>query len=98
MLATNPINISVESKKRILQGEPMFDNTQELVIISKQAYLEMEKAKNNAEYLAKLDKSFAQFKRGETITFSMEELEEMMAEDWKPTQKVLNFIERTRNE
>ena len=63
MFTANPINISIESRTRILKGEPMLDNTQELVIISKRDYLEMEKAKNNAEYLAKLDKSRAQFER-----------------------------------
>ncbi len=98
MFTANPINISIESRTRILKGEPMLDNTQELVIISKRDYLEMEKAKNNAEYLAKLDKSRAQFERGETISFTMDELEAMEAEDWKPTQKVLDFLERTRHE
>lgn len=98
MFTANPINISIESRTRILKGEPMLDNTQELVIISKRDYLEMEKAKNNAEYLAKLDKSRAQFERGETISFTMDELEAMEAADWKPTQKVLDFLERTRHE
>lgn len=98
MFTANPINISIESRTRILKGEPMLDNTQELVIISKRDYLEMEKAKNNAEYLAKLEKSRAQFERGETISFTMDELEAMEAEDWKPTQKVLDFLERKRHE
>ena len=67
MFTANPINISIESRTRILKGEPMLDNTQELVIISKRDYLEMEKAKNNAEYLAKLDKSRAQFERSRRL-------------------------------
>lgn len=98
MFTASPINISLESRTRILQGEPMLDNAQGLVVISEQDYREMEKARNNAEYLAKLDESYAQFERGETISFTMEELEAMEAEDWQPTQKVLDFLERTRHE
>ncbi len=30
---------------------------------------------------------------GETISFSMEELRAMESDDWKPTQKVLNWDE-----
>ncbi len=54
-------------------------------------YSELMKAKRNAEYLLKLEESLAQFKRGETISFTMEELEAMEADDWKPTAKVLEF-------
>lgn len=51
----------------------------------------MVKAKRNAEYLAMLDESRAQLERGETISFSMEELRAMEADDWTPTKKVLDF-------
>ncbi|MCM1267452.1 MAG: hypothetical protein NC302_06065 [Bacteroidales bacterium] len=47
--------------------------------------------KRNNEYLAMLDESEAQFKAGNTITFTMEELKEMESEDWKPSQKILDF-------
>lgn len=38
-----------------------------------------------------LDESQAQYERGDTISFSMEELRAMESDDWKPTQKVLDF-------
>ncbi len=52
-----------------------------------------EKSERNAEYLKMLDESRAQFERGETITFTMEELEAMESDDWVPTQKVLDLCE-----
>lgn len=51
-----------------------------------------EKSESNSEYLKMLDESRAQFERGETITFSMEELEAMESDNWVPTQKVLDFM------
>lgn len=63
---------------------------------------QFEKSERNAEYLKMLDESRAQFERGETITFTMEELEAMESDDWVPTQKVLDFmrdriINKTKN-
>ena len=58
----------------------------------------MLKAKQNAEYLAKLDKSQKQLEQGKTISFTSEELKEMENENWKPTQKVLEFMERMKDE
>lgn len=60
------------------------------------------KEERNAEYLKMLDESRVQFERGETITFTMEELEAMESDDWVPTQKVLDFmrdriINKTKN-
>jgi hypothetical protein len=45
-----------------------------------------------------LDESFKQLKEGKTISFSLEELQAMESDDWKPTKKVLDFIERMKNE
>ena len=45
----------------------------------------MVKDRKNAEYLAKLDRSREQAERGETISFSIDELKEMEKDDWKPT-------------
>lgn len=53
----------------------------------------MVKDRKNAEYLAKLDRSREQAERGETISFSIDELKEMEKDDWKPTEKVKNFVE-----
>ena len=49
------------------------------------------KAKRNAEYMAMLDESLTQLERGDTISFTLEELKAMEADDWKPTKKVLEF-------
>ena len=53
----------------------------------------MVKDRKNAEYLAKLDRSREQAERGETISFSIDYLKEMEKDDWKPTEKVKNFVE-----
>ena len=66
-------------------------------MLSEQDYEEMAKAKRNAEYLAKLDESQEQLKNGQTISFTMEELKAMESENWKPTQKIIDFITRTKN-
>ena len=54
----------------------------------------MQKAKRNAEYLAKLDRSQEQLQSGETISFSLDELKDMEREDWRPTEKVRKFMEK----
>lgn len=101
MIATKPIDLRARLKDYLdsaFSGEPVIvsrKNNQNVVIVSEREYNEMQKAKRNAEYLAKLDESYAQIERGETISFSMEELKEMESEDWKPTQKVLDWMSRT---
>lgn len=86
-----PLNVGQEYLARILRGEPLFDKKQGIVAVSEREYEEMVKAKKNAEYLEKLDQSHAQLERGETISFSMEELCAMESDDWVPTQKVLEY-------
>lgn len=51
----------------------------------------MLKAKRNAEYLSKIDESIENHEKGDTISFTMEELRAMESEDWKPTKKILEF-------
>lgn len=77
MIATKPINICDEYRKLVLQGEPILDNEQNIVIISMQDYQEMEKAKNNVAYLVELDKRIERLNRGEGIHKTMEELRAM---------------------
>lgn len=48
----------------------------------------------NKEYLEKLDTSFEQAKNGEIISFSLEELREMEFDNWTPTKKVLDFLQK----
>lgn len=67
----------VVSGETIVVSRPRNEN---VVIVSEQEYNELQKAKNNEEYLAKLDRSFDQLNRGEVIVKSMEELEAMANE------------------
>ncbi len=77
MIVTKPINISDEYRKLAMQGEPIFDHEQNLVVISVQDYEEMKKAKNNAEYLTMLRQSDEELKAGKIVYKTMEELESM---------------------
>lgn len=67
MIAERPINISEEYRKIALKGEPILDNSQNLVIISMQNYEEMVKAKHNAEYTAKLQRGISALNAGKGI-------------------------------
>lgn len=104
MIATKQMDIRANIKKYFdmaFDGEPVIVSRKEnknVVIISEAEYNELAKAKRNAEYLAKLDKSFNQFEEGKTISFSMEELREMESDNWKPTQKVLDWMKRMEQE
>lgn len=51
-----------------------------------------EKEKKNISYLKHLNQSFDQLEENKTITFSMSELKAMESEDWRPTQKVKDFV------
>lgn len=98
MIATRQMDIRANIKKYFdyaFNGEPIIVSRKEnknVVIISEKEYNDLQKAKRNAEYLAMLDTSMEQLKAGETISFSMEELKAMEADDWKPTQKILDFV------
>ena len=70
MIAERPINISEEYRKIALQGEPILDNAQDIVIISMQSYKtyeEMAKAKHNAEYTAKLQRGISALNAGKGL-------------------------------
>ena len=68
------------------------------MIVSEKEYNEMQKAKRNAEYLAMLDRSLEQIEQGNTISFTLEELKDMESDDWQPTQKVKDFMEKMADE
>lgn len=51
-----------------------------VVILSEREYKELEKARNNMAYRAKLDESDRQLKEGRVVVKTMEELEAMAAE------------------
>lgn len=83
--------------RQVINGETIIvtsPDQENVIIVSEKDYNEMLKAKRNAEYLAMLDESMAQFENGDTISFSMDELLAMESDDWKPTQKVLDFERR----
>jgi len=101
MLAVKSVNVRDNFKEwcdKISMGETVVisrPRNENIYMINESEYNALQKAKRNAEYLAMLDKSQEQLERGETISFSMEELKEMESEDWKPTQKVLDWMRRT---
>jgi len=97
MLAVKSVNVRDNFKEwcdKISKGETVVisrPRNENIYMINEAEYNALQKAKRNAEYLAMLDESRSQLERGETISFSMEELRAMEADDWQPTQKVLDF-------
>ena len=87
MIATKQMDLRANIKKYFdlaFNGETIVVSRKEnknVVVISEQEYNELQRAKRNAEYLAKLDRSFAQLKQGEVVIKSMEELKRM-ADEW----------------
>lgn len=104
MIATKQMELRANIKKYFdlaFAGEQIIVSRKEnknVVVISEKEYNELQKAKRNAEYLAKIDKSTDQLKQDNTISFSIDELKEMEADNWKPTSKVLKFMETLKNE
>lgn len=100
MLAVKYTDIGHDFKKwcdRIIDGETVVvsnPKNESIYMINESEYKAFQKAKQNAEYFAMLNKSEEQLQRGETITFTFEELKEMELEDWKPTEKVLEFEQK----
>lgn len=68
---------------RVLGGESVIitrPKSRNVVMISEDEYNELQKAKNNVEYMAKLQISIDQAKRGLIVSKSMEELEALADE------------------
>ena len=86
MIAVKPIDLRAKLKDYMdtaFNGEPVIVSRKQnrnVVIVSEHEYNELQKAKRNAEYLAKLDRSLAQPKNGDVVVKSMEELERMADE------------------
>lgn len=104
MLAVKSMDVRDNFKdwcNRVINGETLVvsrPKNENVVIVSEKEYNEMAKAKRNAEYLAMLDRGYADIAEGKTISFTMEELREMESDDWQPTQKVIDFMEKMSNE
>lgn len=60
------------SGEKILISRPHNKN---LVLLSEKEYNELEKARRNAEYLAKLDQSWNEVSQGKVVTKMLDELE-----------------------
>lgn len=104
MLAVKSMDVRDNFKdwcNQVINGETLIvsrPKNENVVIVSEKEYNEMQKAKRNAEYLAGLDKSREQMEQGNTISFTMEELKDMESDNWKPTQKIMDFMEKMHNE
>ena len=104
MLAVKSIDVWDDFKAlcdKVFNGETLIisrPKNENVVMMSENEYNEMVKAKRNAEYLAMIDESMEQFRQGKTISFSLDELKEMEADNWIPTKKVIEFMERMKNE
>lgn len=83
MIATKQMDLRANIKKYFdlaFNGETVVVSRKEnknVVVISEAEYNALQKAKRNAEYLAHLDRSFAQLERGEVVIKSMDELERL---------------------
>jgi antitoxin YefM len=104
MLAVKSMDVRDNFKSlcdRVYQGETLIvsrPKNENIVMISEYEYNEMLKNQRNTQYLAKVDKSMEQLEQGKTITLSMNELEAMESEEWKPSPKVIEFMEKMQNE
>ena len=86
---------------KVFHGETLIisrPKNENVVMLSEKEYNEMAKAKRNAEYLAMIDESMEQLRQGKCISMSLEELKAMESDDWKPTPKVIEWMERMKNE
>jgi len=97
MLAVKSVDVRDNFKKwcdKISMGETVVisrPRNENIYMINEAEYNALQKAKRNAEYLAKINESVENHEKGDTISFTMDELEAMEAEDWKPTERILEF-------
>lgn len=103
-MAVKSVNVREHFKEwcdKISQGETIvisIPRNENIYMINETEYNALQKARQNAEYIAELDKSREQLNQGQTISFNMEELRDMEDENWKPTPKVKKFMEKMKNE
>lgn len=65
---------------KVINGETLMVSmlhNDNIVIISEKEYKELLKIKRNTEYLAMLDKSIEEYEKGNTITKTIEDLEDL---------------------
>ena len=102
MLAVKSVNVRDNFREwcdKIVNGETVVisrPHNENIYMINETEYNALQKAKRNAEYLAVIEESLSQLERGETISFTLEELRAMEADDWQPTEKLLEFEKKYR--
>ena len=83
MLAVKSMDVRENFKEwcnKVIGGETLIvsrPKNENVVIVSEKEYNEMAKLKKNAEYLAMLDRGYADIAQGKGITKTMEELRAM---------------------
>lgn len=81
MIATRQVDFRANLKKYFdmaFNHEPVIVTrkaNENVVVVSEADYNEYQRLKKNAEYMAKLDRSYEQLDKGEVVTLSMEQLE-----------------------
>ena len=104
MIATKQMDLRANIEKYFdlaFNGETIIVSRKEnknVVVISEAEYNELQKAKRNLDYLKMLDKSMEQWKDENTISLTMDEMKEMESDNWKPSQKIIDFMEKNKNE
>ena len=97
MLAVKSANIQDNFKEwcdKISMGETVVisrPKNENIYMINETEYNALQKAKRNAEYLKMIEESEEQFKKGDTISFTLDELKEMENEDLKPNERIIEF-------
>lgn len=83
MLAVKSMNVRDHFKEwcdRISDGETIVisrPKNKNIYMLSEEEYNELQKARKNAEYIASLEASLAEYKAGKTVVKTIEELEAM---------------------
>ena len=104
MIATKQMDLRANLKKYFdiaFSGEPVIvsrKKNENVVVISETQYNDLQKAKRTAGYLKRLENSISQLEQKKTITLTMDEMKAMEADDWKPSQKIIDFMELMKNE
>lgn len=104
MIATKPLDLRSNLKKYMdfaFSGEPVViarPKNENVVMVSEKDYNDLMRSKQNAEYLERLNHSYEQLAKNQTITLSLDELRNIESDDWKPTQKIKDFMERMKDE
>ena len=64
----------IKAGEKVLISRPHNEN---IVLLSEKEYNELEKARRNAEYLAKIDRALERVESGDVVVKTLDELEEM---------------------